>query len=88
MNTTDINAKQMNLVRGQFATLLVEAFQRYAPPRRRLVGIVINATAPADFAAAVAEVLAPGHVASVPPLPASVEDERIGEEIGCCPFLW
>lgn len=49
---------------------------------------VIVSTPPADFAAAIAEVLAPGHVASVPPLPVSVEDERIGEEIGCCPFLW
>lgn len=52
-----------------------------------IVGLNSAALAPADFVEAVAEVLAPGHVATVSTM-ADCEDEEIGAEIRRAPHLW
>lgn len=93
----NIDIPDNELFRGQAATLLVEIARRYIRPRRIIaVGRCVNGGAfkvtapvqpPADFAAAVAEVLTPDRVPTVRNM-ADCEDEIIGEEFSTRPFLW
>lgn len=86
--------------RGPVATMLVQAVRTklQAQPRRRIiaVGRCVNGGAfqvtapvqpPADFAAAVAEVLTPDRVPTVRNM-ADCEDEIIGAELCTAPYNW
>ena len=76
--------------RGPGTKLLVIAARNHLRQRARPTTArkrqVVTA-APADFAAAVAEVTAPGHVRTVT-MPPDVHDEKIGEEFSTRPFLY
>lgn len=86
------------LFRGGLATLLVEMARRYIQPRRRIIAIgrcqnggaftvTTQPQAPADFAAAMDEVLRPDRVPTVRNM-ADVEDEHIGAELCEAPYNW
>lgn len=77
--------------------MIIEVTPTIVQPKRRIIAVgrsergstfVVRTAVqpPADFAEAVAEVLAPGRVATVPPVPES--DEAIGEEFCRQPYLY
>ena len=72
------------LFRGADATLLVALFRRFA----RVQGKRRKVQPPADFAAAIDEVLTPGHKATVSMDVEAIEDEHIGEEFSTKPWLY
>ena len=93
----NIDIPDNELFRGQAATLLVEIARRYIKPRRIIAvgrcrnGGAFRVTAPvqppADFAAAVAEVLTPDRVPTVARMD-DCEDEIIGAELCTAPYNW
>jgi len=86
------------LFRGQAATLLVEMARRYIQPRRRIIAIgrcqnggafkvTTHQAPPADFEAAIAEVLTPDRVPTVRNM-ADCAEEHIGAELCEAPYNW
>ena len=99
MTTEQINNQRLDLVREPVSSPLLELTKRYVLPcrQKRIIAIgrcvnggaftVTAPGAPADFAEAVAEVTAPGHVATVA-MASDVHDEKIGDEFSTRPFLY
>lgn len=96
-NSINIEIPDGELFRGPAATLLVEMARRYIQSRRRIIAIercerggafkvTTEVQPPADFAAAIDEVLRPDRVPTV--RMSDCEDEHIGEEFSTRPFLW
>jgi len=99
MTTEQINSQRLDLVREPVASLLLELTKRFVLPqrRKRIIAIgrcqnggaftVTTQQAPADFEAAIDEVLRPDRVPTVRNM-ADCEDERIGEEFSTRPYLY
>ena len=98
MTTEQINSQRLDTVREPVASLLMELTRRFVLPKKRIIAIgrcqnggaftvTTQPQAPADFEAAIAEVLTPDRVPTVRNM-AGCEDEHIGEEFSTRPFLW
>ena len=84
MTTAEINANRLDIVNAPLAALIVELAKRYIKVRRKRK----VTTAPADFAAAVAEVLTPDRVQTVTMNHDVIENEIIGDEFSRQPWAW
>lgn len=99
MTTSEVNAKRLNLFNGEFATELVAATRnRLRHPRVIAVGrsakggafqvVTAPLQAPADFAAAVAEVDSRQALQWTAAQHDAVDGEKVGEEFSRSPFLY
>lgn len=87
MTTAEINANRLDIVNGPLAALIVELAKRYIKVRRKRKVTTAPVQPPADFAAAVAEVTAPGHKPTVARMD-GCNDEIIGDEFSRQPWAW